>query len=97
MNGILVIDKPEGMTSHAVVRVVKKTLRLKRAGHGGTLDPFATGVLQIFLDNATKVIPFLNDEFKEYEATLKLGVTTNTSDKTGKITSQREVANISKE
>lgn len=97
MNGILVIDKPEGMTSHAVVRVIKKTLRLKRAGHGGTLDPFATGVLPIFLDNATKVIPFLNDEFKEYEATLKLGVTTNTLDKTGKITSRREVANISKE
>jgi len=97
MNGILLIDKPKGMTSHKVVHAVKKILKSQRAGHTGTLDPFATGVLPICLDNATKVIPFLDEEFKEYEATLKLGITTDTMDETGEITNLHEVEKISSE
>ena len=95
MNGILVIDKPKGKTSHSVVRDIKKILKPRRAGHTGTLDPFATGVLPVCLDDATKVIPFLDETYKEYEAILKLGVTTDTLDETGEITNMEEVREIS--
>ncbi len=94
MNGILVIDKPKGKTSHSVVQEVKKILKARRAGHTGTLDPFATGVLPVCLDSATKVIPYLNETFKEYEATLKLGVTTDTMDETGEITEVKQQVQI---
>jgi tRNA pseudouridine55 synthase len=95
MNGILLIDKPKGKTSHAVVHDIKKILKLKRAGHTGTLDPFATGVLPVCLDSATKIIPFLDETHKEYEATLKLGVSTDTMDVTGEVTDLRELGEIS--
>jgi len=95
MNGILVIDKPKGKTSHSIVHDIKKILKLKRAGHTGTLDPFATGVLPVCLDSATKVIPFLDETHKEYEATLKLGVATDTMDETGEITNVKELGEIS--
>ncbi|MBI4228297.1 MAG: tRNA pseudouridine(55) synthase TruB [Deltaproteobacteria bacterium] len=95
MNGILVIDKPKGKTSHSVVRDIKKILKPRRAGHTGTLDPFATGVLPVCLDDATKVIPFLDETYKEYEAILKLGVTTDTLDETGEITNIEEVRETS--
>ncbi len=94
MNGILVVDKPKGKTSHAVVHDVKKILKAGRAGHTGTLDPFATGVLPVCLDSATKVIPYLNEAHKEYEGTLKLGVTTDTMDETGEITDVKEAGQI---
>jgi tRNA pseudouridine55 synthase len=95
MNGILLIDKPKGKTSHDVVHDIKKTLKLKRAGHTGTLDPFATGVLPVCLDSATKIIPFLDECHKEYEATLKLGVTTDTMDETGETTDVKDLGGIS--
>ncbi|MGB7292323.1 MAG: tRNA pseudouridine(55) synthase TruB [Thermodesulfobacteriota bacterium] len=95
MNGILLIDKPKGKTSHVIVRDIKKILKARRAGHTGTLDPFATGVLPVCLNNATKVIPFLDETYKEYEATLKLGVTTDTMDETGEITNVKELDEIS--
>jgi tRNA pseudouridine55 synthase len=95
MNGILLIDKPKGKTSHGIVHDIKKILKLKRAGHTGTLDPFATGVLPVCLDSATKVIPFLDEAHKGYEATLKLGVTTDTMDETGEITNVKELGEIS--
>jgi tRNA pseudouridine55 synthase len=95
MNGILLVDKPKGKTSHVIVHDIKKILKARRAGHTGTLDPFATGVLPVCLNDATKVIPFLDETYKEYEATMKLGVTTDTMDETGEITNVKELDEIS--
>ena len=86
MNGVLVLDKPAGMSSAVAVDQVKKRLGAARAGHGGTLDPIATGVLPICLDEATKLAQFLLADDKAYEADLLLGVETDTLDRTGTIT-----------
>ncbi len=85
MNGFIVIDKPKGITSHDVVYSVRRILGIKKAGHTGTLDPFATGVLPVALGEATKAIPFLDETTKEYFAVMHLGVTTDTQDCTGKV------------
>ena len=85
IDGVLVVDKPEGITSMEVVRTVKRRFMVKKAGHLGTLDPFATGVLPVILNEATKLVPFLEEEPKEYGATLKLGEETSTDDPTGEI------------
>jgi tRNA pseudouridine55 synthase len=85
MNGFIVVDKPEGITSHDVVHKVRKILATKKAGHTGTLDPFATGVLPVALGEATKAIPFLDETTKEYSAVMRLGATTDTQDCTGKV------------
>jgi tRNA pseudouridine55 synthase len=86
MDGILVVDKPSGISSFGVVRQVKRWLRIKKVGHTGTLDPFASGVLPLAINEGTKTVPFLTEEQREYEAVLKLGVETDTYDRTGKIT-----------
>ncbi len=86
------IDKPAGMTSHDVVQRVKKILRVKKAGHTGTLDPLATGVLPVCANEATKLVPFLAEERKEYRVTMRLGVTTDTLDIEGTVLAQRDVA-----
>ena len=83
MNGFLVIDKPGGMTSHDVVAKVRKKLGTKRVGHAGTLDPMATGVLVIGVGNATKLMQYIVDGAKSYDATIALGVATHTDDKEG--------------
>lgn len=83
MNGILVIDKPQGLTSFDVVAKVRRALHTKKCGHTGTLDPMATGVLPILLGSATKLSPFLMDTQKEYIATMLLGRSTDTLDITG--------------
>jgi|APFre7841882630_1041343.scaffolds.fasta_scaffold00407_3 tRNA pseudouridine55 synthase len=85
MNGIVVIDKPSGKTSHDVVEDVKKALLVKKAGHTGTLDPMATGVLPVCLEEATKLVQFLSADTKDYTATMLLGVKTDTQDIEGKI------------
>jgi tRNA pseudouridine55 synthase len=85
INGLLIVDKPEGITSLNVVREVKHRLGVKKAGHIGTLDPFATGVLPIAINEGTKLVPFLEEGSKEYEVTLKLGEETSTDDLTGKV------------
>lgn len=85
IDGLLVVDKPEGMTSLSVVREVKARFLIQKAGHIGTLDPFATGVLPIVLNEGTKVVPFLQQDPKDYEAVLKLGEETRTDDLTGEI------------
>ena len=85
MDGILIIDKPGGFTSHQVVKKVKKILKATKVGHGGTLDPLATGVLPIFLNRATKLAPFLMNGTKRYRATLRLGIETDTQDREGKV------------
>ncbi|MBP1714586.1 MAG: pseudouridine synthase [Deltaproteobacteria bacterium] len=88
MNGVLVIDKPKGWTSHDVVARVRKVLKVRKAGHGGTLDPLATGVLPIYLEEATKLVPFNLEGAKEYVATLRLGQETDTLDADGKIVAE---------
>lgn len=83
MNGFLIIDKPEGLTSHGVVQRVRRLCRQPKAGHTGTLDPFATGVLPVALGTATRLIPYLDEGVKEYQAVMRLGEETDTGDRTG--------------
>jgi len=83
MDGILIIDKPAGMTSHDVVNRARRILREKRIGHTGTLDPFATGVLVLLVGRATRLAQFLNSDVKEYLATVRFGFETDTGDLTG--------------
>ncbi len=85
MDGVMILDKPKGYTSAQVLNRVKRVLGAKRAGHTGTLDPFATGVLPVCFNQATKVIPYLGDDIKEYEAEMTLGVSTDTMDETGAV------------
>jgi len=88
MDGVLVIDKPEGPTSHDVVAQARRALGEKRVGHTGTLDPLATGVLPLVFGRATRLVRFLIASDKEYEATILFGVTTDTLDVTGEETSR---------
>lgn len=91
---MLVLDKPRGITSQAAVNTVNKLLRTRRAGHTGTLDPFATGVLPICLNSATKIIPFMVRGNKKYEAEMRLGIKTDTLDLTGRVTEEKEIGII---
>lgn len=91
MNGIIIIDKPEGWTSHDVIAKLRGILREKRIGHGGTLDPMATGVLPVFVGRATRAVEFCESFDKEYIAGLRLGVITDTQDTTGHILSESPV------
>jgi tRNA pseudouridine55 synthase len=83
MDGVLIIDKPAGMTSHDVVARVRKITGHRRVGHTGTLDPFATGVLVVLVGGATRLAQFLSGAEKEYEAVIRLGFATDTGDITG--------------
>ncbi len=85
MDGIIIINKPKNYTSFDVVAVVRKLLNEKKVGHTGTLDPMATGVLPILIGRATKLQQFMTDKDKEYVASFKLGITSDTLDITGKI------------
>ncbi|CAM2936749.1 tRNA pseudouridine(55) synthase TruB [Hathewaya histolytica] len=85
VSGIIIIDKPKGITSFGVVNKLKKITGLKKIGHTGTLDPLATGVLPICIGKATKAVNYLIKDDKEYIAQIKLGETTDTYDKEGKI------------
>ena len=85
MKGVLVIDKPSGITSHDVVKRVKRLIKVKKAGHTGTLDPLATGVLPICINEATKIAQFLINDNKEYKGELRLGIETDTQDMTGRV------------
>ena len=85
MDGVLVVDKPAGPTSHDVIDRVRRTLGVAKAGHTGTLDPFATGVLAICLGKATRLAPFLSGGDKLYHATLRLGFATTTDDLHGAV------------
>ena len=90
-NGIFIIDKPQGMTSHDVVSRMRRLLDQKRVGHGGTLDPMATGVLPVFAGRSTHATGYVQEGGKRYAARLRLGVTTDTQDTTGQVLSQRPV------
>ncbi len=86
ISGWLVVDKPAGITSNAVVNKVRWAFQAKKAGHAGTLDPEATGVLAVALGEATKTVPYVTDALKAYRFTVRLGVATNTDDAEGEVT-----------
>jgi tRNA pseudouridine55 synthase len=91
VNGVLVVDKERGPTSHDVVARVRKRLKTREVGHAGTLDPMATGVLVVAVGEATKLVPYLTADDKAYEATILLGVETDTLDAEGKETARAPV------
>jgi tRNA pseudouridine55 synthase len=83
VDGVLLVDKPAGMTSHDVVAVARRSLATRRVGHTGTLDPFATGLLVLLVGQATRLQPYVEGDPKVYEATIRFGVETDTDDATG--------------
>ena len=97
MHGVLNLDKPRGITSHQAVTRVRKSLKVKKAGHAGTLDPMATGVLLVCIGEATKISSLLMDMPKTYEAELLLGQSTDTLDADGTVTEERHVDEFSME
>lgn len=92
MNGILLVDKPKGWTSHDVVNKVRRLFREKRIGHTGTLDPLATGVLVLCIGKATRIVRYLGSDDKEYQAACRLGVITDTLDADGRVLETRPSA-----
>ncbi|MEG1597101.1 MAG: tRNA pseudouridine(55) synthase TruB [Bacilli bacterium] len=96
MNGILLINKEKDYTSRDVVNIVSKALNIKKVGHAGTLDPLATGVLVLGINEGTKILSFLTDDVKEYIATGMIGIKTDTLDITGEVTNTG-VKTVSKE
>ena len=97
MDGFLLVDKAGGMTSHDVVAMARKKLNTKRVGHAGTLDPMATGVLVLGVGVATKLLPYITDGKKAYEATISLGKATHTDDKEGDVISTADTSAITDE
>ena len=93
-NGILLIDKPSGKTSHDIVWKVRKLYGTKKVGHTGTLDPMATGVLVVLLGRAAKACEYVSHDEKAYEALLRLGITTDTEDTTGTVLSEVSIDSI---
>ena len=94
-SGVLVVDKGLGATSFDVVALARRRLGVRRIGHAGTLDPDATGVLPILIGEATKLTPYLVDQDKEYLATIRFGMTTDTHDVSGRVLSESPVADLS--
>lgn len=96
-DGIIIVDKGSGPSSFKVVERIKDLLGAKKAGHAGTLDPFATGVLAVLLNQGTKLSPFLMSHDKVYRAALRLGVETDTQDPTGRIMKKKDVEGVTRE
>ena len=86
IDGLLLVDKPAGVTSHDVVLAARRAIGERRIGHGGTLDPFATGLLVLLLGRATRLLPYMSGEPKEYLATIRFGAETDTDDLGGLVT-----------
>ena len=97
LDGVLIVDKAPGMTSHDVVAIVRRALDTKKVGHCGTLDPLATGLLIVVIGRGTKIQDLLMSEDKEYVGTLKLGEMTTSQDADGEITETRPVPELSRE
>ena len=91
MNGIVIVDKPQDWTSQDVTARLRRVFQTRRIGHGGTLDPMATGVLPVFVGRATRAVEFFEHAEKAYETVLRLGITTDTEDISGTVLSQQEV------
>lgn len=97
VSGVLVIDKPVGMTSHDVVQIIRRGTNIRRAGHTGTLDPRASGVLVVLIGPAVRLSEYVSASDKRYQATIRLGSSTDTFDAEGTITSSAPVGNITEE
>lgn len=94
MHGFLALDKPEGISSHALVQKVRRACGVRRVGHAGTLDPLATGVVLVGVGHATRLLEYLVAQGKSYRATMRLGVTTDSQDITGNVLQRTEVTAI---
>lgn len=92
MNGIVIVDKPAGWTSQDVTARLRRVFGTRRIGHGGTLDPMATGVLPVFVGRATRGVEFFEHAEKTYETTIRLGITTDTGDITGTVQEEKAVS-----
>lgn len=97
IQGILVVDKPEGLTSHDVVQKVRRIYGIRQVGHTGTLDPIASGVLVLLVGSATRIAQYLQEDDKEYHLTLRLGIETDTQDISGKILNERDPGAVERE
>jgi tRNA pseudouridine55 synthase len=97
VSGVLVVDKPVGLTSHDVVQIIRRGTGIRRAGHTGTLDPRASGVLVVLIGPAVRLSEYVSASDKRYQATIRLGSSTDTFDAEGRITSSASVENISEE
>ncbi|MBN2645324.1 MAG: tRNA pseudouridine(55) synthase TruB [Desulfuromonadaceae bacterium] len=95
MNGFLLIDKPQGITSHAVVQKVRRACKIRRVGHAGTLDPLATGLLLVAVGQATRLVEYLMAEDKRYRTTLRFGLVTDSQDITGEVVAEHSVPDFS--
>ena len=91
MNGIVIVDKPQGWTSQDVTARLRRVFQTRRIGHGGTLDPMATGVLPVFVGRGTRGVEFFEHAEKAYETVLQLGITTDTEDISGEVLEKRDV------
>jgi tRNA pseudouridine55 synthase len=91
VTGLLLVDKPAGITSHDVVAIVRRVVGAQRVGHTGTLDPFATGLLVVLVGRGTRLIPYVDGEPKVYDATIRFGAETDTDDATGETIRESEV------
>ena len=96
-DGIIIADKESGPSSFRVVEKIKGIIKVKKAGHAGTLDPFATGVLIVLLNQGTKLSPFLMSQDKVYKAALRLGIETDTQDLTGRVIKKKDIGPLSQE
>ncbi len=93
-SGFLIVDKPVGVTSFSMVSLVRRLTGVKRVGHAGTLDPLASGVLPVAVGQATRLIEYMDDAWKTYEARVRFGVTTDTYDAEGAVTSERDASAV---
>ena len=96
-DGLLLVDKPSGPTSHDVVAAMRRHLRFKKVGHGGTLDPLATGLLILLLGRGTKLSNYVMGSDKTYEGALQLGVSTDSQDADGQVVAERDIAGVTEE
>src|SRR5512138_2849624 len=94
VSGVLVVDKPIGLTSHDVVQIIRRGTGIRRAGHTGTLDPRASGVLVVLIGPAVRLSEYVSASDKRYQATIRLGSSTDTYDAEGKITGQASLEGI---
>ncbi|MCD6482630.1 MAG: tRNA pseudouridine(55) synthase TruB [Candidatus Izimaplasma sp.] len=95
MNGILLVNKPSGYTSHDVINVLRGILKTRKLGHTGTLDPDATGILVVGVNKGTKIMKYLNNDEKTYQARVLIGQSTDTLDKSGGIINEKKVEELS--
>ena len=97
VQGVLIIDKPEGITSHDVVQKIRRVYAIRQVGHAGTLDPIASGVLVLLVGSATRIAQYLQEDDKEYHLVLKLGLETDTQDITGEILDEADASGVTED